>query len=289
MPLFEQRKIGELVSLYSLEPRVRDVFVEGPSDQRILRWFLHEADQDAVGVHEVDSIDVPSDVVRNYGMETNKRTRQIALAMELERALGPRDVRVSVLIDSDFDLMLGNPHACTLILKTDYTSMEMYFYNEHCLNKLLTILVGGFPKQAREVLPEITGPLQEVFLVRLTSHVLGWDVGTVRLERCCGMAGDQLHFDKDLYIQRVLTSGGKAGQTQEFLEALETNRGRLKADSRCQVHGHDFLALLAWYVRHHGKSGFDERTLGRSFPLCVELNVLKEERLFQVLLERIKT
>ena len=60
--------------------------------------------------------------------------------------MGQRDTRVSVLIDSDFDFLLGNIQTCTLIISTDYANMEMYFYNIQGLGKLLTLLIGNFPK-----------------------------------------------------------------------------------------------------------------------------------------------
>src|ERR1700757_3030824 len=99
MPFYEKRQIADLISLYTLEPRIRDVFVEGPTDQRILSWFFSETKQDLGGVHEVDSVNVPADVVRNYGMDTSsKGCRQIALANELERGLGRANTSASVLI-----------------------------------------------------------------------------------------------------------------------------------------------------------------------------------------------
>lgn len=289
MAFYEKREIAEMISLYSLEPRIRDVFVEGPTDQRILSWFLHESKQDATGVHEVDSVNIPADLVHNYGMDaTSKRCRQIALAKELERALGQRDTRVSVLIDSDFDFLLGNIQTCTLIISTDYANMEMYFYNIQGLGKLLTLLIGNFPKRPKTVLGEITEPLQELFLVRLTSSVLGWALGTVRLERCCAIANGRLRFDRDLYIRRVLISGGKANQSAEFLATLERHRCLLKSDPRFQIHGHDFIELLAWYIRNHGRPNSDAQTLGKTWPLCLDLNDMRRQNLFQSILERVE-
>ena len=41
MAEIEKRKIGELITLYNLEPELRDVFVEGEDDVAMLRWYLN--------------------------------------------------------------------------------------------------------------------------------------------------------------------------------------------------------------------------------------------------------
>lgn len=67
-----RRTIPELVAKYKLNSSVRDVFVEGQSDRKLLRWFMAAKGYDAAAVLEIDLIDVPPDMLAKYGLaETN--------------------------------------------------------------------------------------------------------------------------------------------------------------------------------------------------------------------------
>ena len=56
IPPFE---IESLLTKYELEPEIKDLFVEGPTDKRILRWFFKKAGLTDVDVFEITDVDVP--------------------------------------------------------------------------------------------------------------------------------------------------------------------------------------------------------------------------------------
>lgn len=63
-----------------------------------------------------------------------------------------------------------------------------------------------------------------------------------------------------------------------------------KTDARYQIHGHDFIELLCWYVkpylRKEIKTSYNSEILAGSLLGCVDVNYLVQEILFQRLLAR---
>jgi hypothetical protein len=286
MALAERRSIEELVNLYRLEPTLRDIFVEGSSDRLLAEWFLQENNARAATVKEVDFIEIPANLVAAAGLENNNRGRLVALARELERELGTEGVSVTCLVDSDFDRVLAYANECTLVLRTDFTSVEMYFYEPRCIHKFLQLVVHGFPKSAVRVLAELQEVLQDLFLIRIASHMLGWGLGLTQFEKLCTLTDAGIDFDRAEYTRRVLVANQRAAQLEQFTFQIEACRQLLTPDRRNQMHGHDFVALLAWYVRSHGKRRVSREIIERSLPACTESAWLSDHEMFKELLRR---
>jgi len=55
----DRHKVEELVALYELEPTIRDVYVEGETDEAFFEWFLAQTAPGRVEVKGIDSVEVP--------------------------------------------------------------------------------------------------------------------------------------------------------------------------------------------------------------------------------------
>ena len=53
-----RRTIPELVAKYRLNPGVREVYVEGEFDRRVIRWYLNSKQLRDVAVIRVEVVDV---------------------------------------------------------------------------------------------------------------------------------------------------------------------------------------------------------------------------------------
>src|SRR5262245_25675672 len=122
----ERRTISELTTLYELEPTVRDVYVEGPTDRAFVTAVLRRAGRDNVQVREVDLVNVMADEVRALGLTIGSRQRVIALALLLERAAAS-DLSQQVVCVADADEEAGKAPVVVgvLLLYTDVTSMTV--------------------------------------------------------------------------------------------------------------------------------------------------------------------
>jgi hypothetical protein len=288
MALPEIREIDDLVALYKLEPSLRDVFVEGQSDASVVEWFLKTSGIPLANVNEITFVNVPAQMVCGAGLEDNNRGRVIALANELERRLNGEGATITAIVDSDFAVLLGIDLNSCFLMGTDYACMEMYFFNEQCLAKLLMLFVRGFPIAAAQVLADISAPLQELFLIRLANHTLGWNLKIIPYEDFFTLSGENTEFDRNLYIRRLLIANGQYPRLDGFLNEIETHRRRLTGDPRNQIHGHDFVAILARYIRLHRKRHINLELLNSVLPTCTELLWLAEERLFAQLTVRLR-
>lgn len=283
----ERRQIPELVAMYELEPEIRDVYVEGTFDRALVEWLLYEAEAKKVVVREIDSIDIPPDLIEGYGFAKNSRGRVMTLARELESDLEEESRSATCLIDTDFDLVLGNSHGLRLLLSTDYCSMELYFFDVRTLAKFLTLVVQRFPKRADTVLSEIREALKDLFAIRLALHLLNWTIPMISFERCCRLTATGVELDKAEYISRLLNAGNRHAERSEFSRRFEECRRRLTGDPRNHIHGHDFLSILAWYVRQHGRHRVSEEILTPSILACADSALLRNEPMFRQLLERV--
>jgi len=282
--------VVELLTRYELEPQLRDVFVEGTSDQALLDWFLKRAGLRHAQAYEVSSVDVPPALLGALGLDNNNRGRVMALAHQLH-ASSPQDLqrRVVCIADSDFHHILRESFSCPLLLFTDYTSIEVYCLEEKVLTKFLNLIVGGFPASASELIDALMPALQELFLIRVADRTLGLRLEVLPAGRCCSIGNARVVLDVEDYVTRLLNKGNQRGQRRRFLERLQELRGDLTSAPRHYIHGHDFISLLVWYIAKTKKSRrfYDPDLLSRSIIACLEYEWISTERLFAEILQRL--
>lgn len=287
-----RRTIDELVTLYDLEPEIRDVFVEGRSDQVVLAWYLKSRARGSVNVCEIDSIDVAAEIVHKHGLEIGSRGRAIALAYELEERLAPESqAGGTIVVDADFDRTLEVSHDLSTMLVTDYACLEMYLFNEKCIEKFLSLVTLGCSTLAHLVLSELSHVLVRLFAIRLTNHELGWKMSWLPFKNTCTRNGSRIMFAQDEFIRRYLMKSGKSRERDRFRSAAERNRSRLMGDKRHHINGHDFIMLLSWYLRPmvgDRRLLAPERTLERTLFACLELADLDEQKMFRDVLARVR-
>src|ERR1700744_3146973 len=95
-----RKKIDELLTLYSLEKTIFDIFVEGACDKRLLNWFLENSStQRQWQVYTIDTIDVSGDTVRKWNLTPSNKTEVIVLCSEIHEK-GDYSKSVAGVIDS---------------------------------------------------------------------------------------------------------------------------------------------------------------------------------------------
>jgi len=286
----ECRKIEELIVRYELEPKIRDVYVEGSSDKSLIDWFLKEMGIDGVVVYEISTVEIDAEKVAEHGEENNNRGRVITLAYEMESMFGNEALQITCIADNDFDLILNKKYDCGLILFTDYSCLEMYLFKENCMDKYFKLCLQGFSVNVNEIMDCLSKVLQEVFLIRLANKVLGLNMTWITFDRCCSVSDKGIILDVDDYITRYLNSNGWPVKKKEFFAVIEDWRPRLRNDCRCQMNGHDFMELLAWFISKHGidRRLYDTEVVCRSLYGCIEIEDLKSEMLFKNLVSRVR-
>lgn len=253
-----KRTIRELVAIHRLEERLHDIIVEGTTDKTLIEWFLKENRRVGFVVYEIGVFEVEAQRVLAHGLEDNNRGRVIALALDVAAAADD-NLKVTCIADRDFDLVLGIEHRCPLLLFTDYACMLMYLFNERVLDKYFSFRLRGFPKSARRAVREIAGTLQILFAVHLAKYLMLRDMQPVRWQDSCVLRGEGVWLNLNDYLDRYLNKNSRRARADEFSAKIRECQGRMQFDARYQMRGHDFIAILIWYVAQH--PGF--RRVGR--------------------------
>ncbi|MEO7859477.1 MAG: DUF4435 domain-containing protein [Nitrospirales bacterium] len=284
----ERKRLGELLLKYKLEPTLRDIYVEGESDVSIIRWILREQGNIGAVVYHVLAIDVPVEKFVEFGQDQNNRGRVIVLAHELARARLLS--QATCIVDRDFDAILNRLTGPENLLFTDYSSMEMYFFNNWHLSKLFSLVLGRQIENTQAIQDNIAAILQELFLIRLANHLLGLGFGCMTMTSCCQIKGGKITFDLTEYMKRYMSKNGGYSHRSAFDRKIDECRAVQLPDPRQQMHGHDFLDLLAWYIRKsYSMQHFNEVSLKSALMASLEASKLTSENLFVSILCRVQS
>lgn len=284
-----KRTLEELLARYELHPDICDLYVEGESDRDFFRWFLESNERLRAVVYPITEVHIPSGLPVGRGLQDNNRDRVIFLAIYLEESLGPL-LRVTCIADSDFDHFLGIERKHALLLMTDYTSLEMYAFKEGAVHKVARLLGYKTSRGGKEILHDLAPFLRLLFLYRITSHLLAFNLHWLDVCRCCKIKSDAVEFDEPEFRKRYFnTRGLDASNKAIFVEKLEEFRTvRSVADDRFCIRGRDFTESLAWYLaKSIARTPHpDSKTIVRMLLASVSLEELSTHSLFDRLLKK---
>lgn len=289
-----RRKIEELALRYELEPSMRDVFVEGQSDQAVLRWFIDTCCSDgaAVAVYPIDEVDVPYAVLEHHGLTSGNRSEVVALCLELESKFGNALSGVTGVVDIDTHSILGSDCECGLLLKSDYSCIEMYLFSNECLTKTLKLAFPNVKRSAKDVIDQLAPVLRELFLARAATQSLGWGAKWIPFDSFVSVKGGIVEFRLVDFQRHYLQKGGVWNRRGEFDSEINTLRVKLPGDFRFEANGHDAICLLGHFLKSFYKKAKDaDRTcphvLVHLLTCSLESADVRELPMFQKLLKRI--
>ncbi|MET7722028.1 hypothetical protein [Streptomyces mirabilis] len=287
------RTPGELAMLEILEPDMKEIIVEGRSDQAILRWFFtHAAPQTAIEVFAVkDRVLMDEETVIAHGYSLGERGSVLTVA-EIVHAAHPKGDRLRFVADRDLSsLGLDACPEIDNVFYTDFASMELYFFSEKTIGKMLSVaLRAPATLSPRAVIEAVTPVLVSIFTIRfilrslptpkkLASKVIDGlkfthkgntlDVGEAFRRSCQEINADTLSVK---YLSVVISSD---------------------LDVRHFIRGHDISAVLVRYISslHGNLFRKDRRHLAQAAAMeiclttCLELADFEKFELFRNLKE----
>ena len=282
-----RRSMEELVARYELEPELRDIYVEGRADSMFFQWFLERSGKPNAAVYEIGTVNVPYDVLHKHGLDDGERGRVIGLALELDRKL-LHPHQVTCIADKDFDTILGKEYSCSSLLLTDYSSLEMYAFNERNMGKFISLVVRTDAVTPTNLINKLHPVLQSVFLIRAAAISLDLGLSLIPFTKCCECRKGNLNFDVEEFLKRSLTSSGKWGQRDDLVARIASMRTSLGKEIRLYIRGHDLSHLLLQYLSSlQSERLFNAELIERSLLGCLEYHDLVKEKLFADLLERV--
>jgi hypothetical protein len=282
-------EIETLVARYELHPDRQDVFVEGERDQGIVRAFLRKQGHGNVSVFSVSVVNIPPAVVlANSLPHPSRRSEVIALAKELE-GNGIATRQVACIADSDFEIALPLNVKCTLLLLTDYTSMEMYAFSDEVIHGILTIVSPPTQTTGAQLIESFITPLQFLFSARAANNDLQLGLAWInKVEKFLSIKKGNVEFDDDEFLKRYVVIRVPAAILEGFNAKLKEIMAKPSPEIRSKIRGHDFVKLLAWYLRTKEKCGhLNEDSVRQMLYVAVRTEDLAKQPMFSSLLLRL--
>jgi hypothetical protein len=283
----QKRTLDELCAMYVLEPELRDIFVEGCSDERFVKWYLRANGATAASVYSIDLIDIPDAILRQHDLSIgSNRSQLIALANELLRRC-PGQLNVLCLADRDYEDYQPSGSTSRYLLFTDYNSMELYAFSPAAMDKFVAVALGGLPLGCNDLIAVLTHILGRVFAVRLSNQLLGWAMEWVPFVKYVEIRKGAISFKADEFVRVYLQKNGRWRDRAAFDAEVSEVIAHFTSDARRRIRGHDFSELLLHIIRklRRDRKYGDSETLEGALRASLECANLSLEPCFQRILE----
>jgi hypothetical protein len=244
-----RREISELLVRYELEPSIRDVFVEGQFDRDVLSraaGTLSKAQRN-LAIYSIDSVNVPSAHLVEYGLTDGNKQRLIALAKALA-ARSPGQGYVCV-VDRDLDHWFDSIESIPGLRWTLYTSIELYFFSEERLREVLETAACASIPDWQAFFGSLRQALFELYALRLAERSLSLSLSWISFERCLERDGSRVSFDLAEFSRRLLNASSLGSRLLDWGKQVSAWTNAHVSDVRMAIRGHDLIDLLAWSVR----------------------------------------
>jgi hypothetical protein len=243
---FARRTINELLVRYELEPELKDIFVEGQFDQDVLTSYFRSAKQIDRMVYEIDSVEVPSELLIKHGLTEGNKQRVIALSRELAGL--PVECLYRCFIDKDLDHWFDPLESTARLVWTEFCSIELNFFSDEILHDVLISAAKTKIALWEQYIESMTLALCGLYALRLADRQLGWDLKWLSIDRCLSYENSRVNFNFDDYVDRLLKNNRKSRDKKQFETSVDEWKGKLVDDHRNFIRGHDLVELLAWTV-----------------------------------------
>jgi len=244
-----RRKLDELFAIYSLEPALRDIYVEGTADKSFVEWFLHKSGRANVTVYPINLIEIPDDIIQGHGLPVGShRSAVIALAAELE-ARCPDVLNVLCVADRDSEDYVPAAPASEYLLLTECNSLELYGFTPESVRKFLLVGLGGFAISAERLIEILTAVVSRVYALRLANEMLHWRMEWLSVRKYVKVKGQEIEFNEQRFIRAYLQKNNRWHERDAFAGKVREVRGILSSDTRRRMRGHDVSELLLVVLR----------------------------------------
>ena len=251
-----RRSIEDIKTRYFVEPSLRDIYVEGDFDKRALNSWCEKKLEKNIVSYEIDSVDIPYEILEKYGLTEGNKQRVIALAKELEELQCDNyKCLVDKVLDHWFDAIEDIPQ----LVWTDYSSLEMYFFSEQLIKVILVDISNSKIKNWPQFYVSFLNVLKQLYSIKLTDRSLGINGNWCDIKKSLSSPSDSLIFDYVSYINKNLISFGLKSRNGEFIRSFNEWLGKLDCDPRLCIRGHDFVELMSSAVKEYkGMKSFQD-------------------------------
>lgn len=241
----ERISINALVSKSILEPNLKSILVEGPSDRWLVEWYLGLKSGNNPKVLEIDWVDVSAEKLKSQGLSSGNRSRLIVLSKTLaESSANPS---ILCIIDRDLDIIDNTNYENDYLVYTDYCCMEMFFANTDALERLFYTYFGKSTAFHFRWIENVFSICDQLFWIRAALNSLALPLSLPEIKKCCTARHDFLDFDEKLFIKKVVNKSSDTHIEKKIVETAKSLKLKNKLDYRNKINGHDFIETLSTF------------------------------------------
>lgn len=264
-----RRTVDEIKARYFCEPGLYDVYVEGEFDWQVISSWCTKRKEERIVPYEIDTVDIPLELLNKYNLTEGNKQRIIALAKELstEDLEGYR-----CLVDKDLDHWLDLIDDTKNLLWTEYCSLELYYFNEELIKRIILEVSNSKISDWSIFFNSFIDVLKQLYCLRLTNASMGLNINWIELDKYIKCKENSLSFDTAIYAERTLIQNGHGRLKKDFLDCVSIWNQRLDGDPRLYIRGHDFVKLISLANKEFKgvKSFHEEKTIERLFVAFVD-------------------
>ena len=292
MVYHDKRKLDEIITLIKLEPTLSCIYVEGPTDKRIIEKFICQIGLNNINVYSIDTIDFSQLYPDKPFLIDNNKEKAIELSMQLDKLVDEKSRKIMCVVDKDFDDLLGSFPTNRFLYRTDFTCMEMYTFNIPCLDHFINNVLFGFPIEPEIIISEIGKVLIELFFIRYAISILftkQMEYDYIDVKKVCVIDKDcgEIQFNKNEYLYRMLNKLEEISRKREYEVLIIDITRKCTSDIRNYIHGHDYIHLLSIYIKRIKNIELkNEDILNRILFLCLDFKELIQYQLFKNIILR---
>jgi hypothetical protein len=279
------RTMDEVELRYTLEPSLRDVYVEGESDSSLMEWYFQECGIDSVSIICSRDVEVDVSQVLKLGCEDNNRGRLLYIAKYIKDHVPHFCAGLTFILDLDLQTYLPIDCECQYVRYTDFCCMQAYLFEESIFRKFIGIGCNRKQTPVNTLMDSISDCIQVLFAGRLANKKLGWGLKAVGFCKCLQLHNYKLSLSFDEYWNRYLSSNRRLSSKPQFIETVNIFKNKFGSEKRMQMNGHDLMDCIAWVVRQLGSRSQIAHPLNiyRSLLLCINVSYLAKYSLFKEL------
>lgn len=240
-----RRLISEIRTRYALEPELDDIYVEGRYDKLILDTAFKSVGIDRP-VYEIDTIDVPFDMLESLGLTRGKKQQVIAACLTLDL---PSGSNVRFLVDKDFDDHLNKVIKKPLLIYTPHCSLVGCLLDSDCLYQVVTKFVCIDDALWPRIEEEVAQILTSIFCIRISMEELEYSHAIPSFVKSILKFDDGIIFEASHLISRCNSLPAPRAEILDRVSQWYEKLNRYELTDRfCD---HDLFNLIRWMSRHY--------------------------------------
>ena len=242
-------KITELQTRYSLEPSLRDVFVEGIFDKELIDLCYDQFADSRRITYAIHSLEIDQNVLDRHGLTSGNKQRVIALCREL--AVEDHQ-SVACFVDRDLDHWLGELEIRPGLIWSDFCDLEACFFDDMTIKSLVIDASRCRIDDWDCFYSSLTQVLTIIYSIRLSVIESRLRIPLIDVTKCLSTRNSGIQIDISDFVFRSLN--GRAHQDE--IKKIEISSGEWLEKFKSEDHrltvryGYEFIDDILVLMGH---------------------------------------